>query len=214
MKKANLAIAVALFTGSIAMSFSASAASILFDEAKNLPLNAVAHEESNNPKVTFSGFNGFPVSPITTTRAETAGNTVLNLGLMTFVGTYNAGATNAASFGGVGTFKTFSFNIYDSPSFTTLSDTLAITLTRGFGNNIAVAAAFLSDSLTGYLPTLLTGATKISETGFVQTPFNQYGLQVSFRSDVPVPAALFFVAPALAGAFGFSRRKPAKAELA
>ncbi len=214
MKKATLAIAAALFTGSIALSFSASAASILFDEASTLPLTAVAHEESNSPKVTFSGFNGGIFSPFTVARAETKGNLPQNLGLMSLAGSYDAGATNAANLGGIGTIKTFNFNFYEDSSFTTLSDTLSITLTRGLSNNIAVSATFLSDSLTGYLPTLLTGATNISETGLVQTPFDQYGLQVSFRSDVPVPAALFFVAPALAGAFGFSRRKPAKAELA
>lgn len=209
MKKSTLAIA-ALFSGIITLSNAASAASILFDEASNLPLDAQASGEFNNFKVSSSGFS---TAVGTVVSNETAGNTLLNLGSMTFVGTYSD-AAGAAKLGGLLSSKAFSFNIYDDAAFTQLSDTLAVTLTRGFGNNIAVTAAFLSQSLTGYLPTLLAGGANIYETGFVQTALNDYGLNVQFRSDVPVPAALFFVAPALAGAFGFSRRKPAKVELA
>ncbi|MCX7114241.1 MAG: hypothetical protein NTX45_30060 [Proteobacteria bacterium] len=190
-------------------------------------MTAQAQGESNDPKVTASGFLGASLLPPVLAPAsfaikETAGNTLLNLGSMGFSGAYLTTTANANAVGTtLGATKIFGFNIYETAAKTQLSDTLAVTLTRYAGNRITVNAAFLSDSLTGYLPPLLTtallpGATiaGIAETGFVQQVFDQYGLQVAFRSDVPIPAALFFVAPALAGVFGFSRRKPAKAQLA
>ena len=217
MKTTVLAIAATLLSGSIAYSSTASAAAILFDEASNLPTpsplgtltpNAQALEESNSPLVSWgNGFNptGTPVaSPETST----------SLGHMSINGSY-ADAAGASSLGGIGSSSIFSYNIYGGAyEGNGLSDTLLVTLTNTDGTNIGVSASFYSGSLSSLIPSpLIAGTvTTIYETGFVQTALDGYGLQVQFRSDVtPIPAAVFFVAPALAGVFGFSRWKHTEA---
>ena len=72
-------------------------------------------------------------------------------------------------------------------------------------------------SLSGYVPTLANLANtnffstgNITVTGFVQDTGTLYGLDTQIRANAyatPLPAAVFFVAPALAGLLGFSRRK-------
>ena len=83
---------------------------------------------------------------------------------------------------------------------------------------ILTQTVMYTSSLSGYVPTLGAGATgSITETGSVQDAINQFGLDVQIRGNAaapvatPLPAAIFFVAPALAGLFGFSRRKHSEA---
>jgi len=217
MKTTVLAIVGTLLGASIAYSSTASAAAILFDEASYLPIpsplgtltpNAQAGEESNSPQISWG--NGFTPGGTPVTFPETS----TSLGYMSINGSY-ADAVNASSLGGIGASSTFSYNIYGGAyEGYGLSDTLQVTLTNQDGTNIGVAAYFYSGSLSDSTPPLLSAGivTTIDETGFVQTALDGYGLQVQFRSDVtPIPAALFFVAPALAGVFGFSRRKHTEA---
>ncbi len=226
MKKTSIALAVLLGTFTFAGTASASAIpTILLDQASNLDPAAYAPVGSNSLGVSYTA-SDWPLIAGAGGQNATVGNDSSNWGTAGIFGFYAADSTaisalqaDSASIGGGPVI--YGFNLYAPASlggqqvgflveeFLTAQNSAILTLTE-----------MATTSLSGYVPTLAYLANtnffstgNITVTGFVQDTGTLYGLDTQIRANapVPVPAALFFVAPALAGLFGFARRKRSEA---
>jgi len=114
------------------------------------------------------------------------------------------------------TFKDFAFNPGLSPNpvnplwtitdnSVTYSFVMNSVSVKSQGSSFLVLKGLGTLSVTGYDDT--NGSFNFSASGFANTNF-KFGFSGG-ALPTPIPAALFFVAPALLGAFGVSRRKNA-----
>ena len=226
MKKTSTALAVLLGTFIFAGTASASAIpTILLDQASNLDPAAYAPAGYNSLGVSYTA-SDWPLIAAAGGQNATVGNNSSNWGTAAIFGFYNADSTaisalqaDITSNGGP---VIYGFNLYAPASlggqqvgflveeFLTAQNSAILTLTE-----------MATTSLSGYVPTLAdSGVTNffssgnITVTGYVQDTGTLYGLDAQIRANAyatPLPAAVFFVAPALAGLFGFSRRKRSEA---
>jgi len=99
----------------------------------------------------------------------------------------------SVTYGGIA----YSFNLGSTPLTESYNSSTGVLGLAGVGTLFAVGGT----PSTSYTPT--AGTFNFSSQN------GNPAAQISFSasSAVPIPAALFFVAPALAGVFGFSRRK-------
>jgi len=116
-------------------------------------------------------------------------------------------------------FAAFTWPIGPNPPVTlwtvnTGSDNISFTLTSAHLVGSASNNGYTLAGLGNFTGTAAGDTSTLASFSFATThPSNssQWGYTAAFSSPVvtstPLPAALFFVAPALAGVFGFSRRK-------
>ena len=224
MKKTSTALAVLL--GTFTFAGTASAASILLDQASNLPTSAYAPVGSNSLGISYT-VSDWPLVVGANGQNATVGNTGSNWGVAGIFGVYAADSTatsalaaDVASNGGNPV--TYGFNLYAPASLGGQQVGILIEEFLGVnGPGIATITEMATTSLSGYVPTLAnSGFTNffstgsITLTGYVQDTGTLYGLDAQIRAiaaAVPIPAAAFFGAPALAGLFGFSPRKRSEA---
>jgi len=224
MKKTSIALAVLL--GTFTFAGTASAATLLLDQASNLDPAAYAPAGSNSLGVSYTA-SDWPLIAAAGGQNATVGNNSSNWGTAAIFGFYAADSTaisalqaDSASIGGGPV--VYGFNLYAPASLGGQQVGFLVEEFLGAqGSYIGTITEMATTSLSGYVPTLAYLANtnffstgNITVTGYVQDTGTLYGLDTQIRANAyatPLPAAVFFVAPALAGLFGFSRRKRSEA---